>query len=321
MSHKVYFTIPLDRTATDVLKANGCEAVVATGHSEDVYLAELKAGDYEGIMCRTEPITAAMMDACPNLKVIGKQGVGYDNIDVEAATKRGIQVVFAPGGNSNAVAEHTVFLLLACARRFNYVDGIFRKGNFGVRYGLHNTFELEGMTLGLIGCGRIGQSIAKCVINGFGMKVIGYDPYAKPENMSVEIELKETLEEVFAESDFVSLHLPSTPSTKHSIGMDYFKLMKPTASFINASRGDVIIEEDLIEALDKKLIMGAGLDVFEQEPLPMDSPLMKMSSVIATAHTAATTEQSVRKCCEMVAGDIADVLQGKTAKYPVNKLN
>ncbi len=105
--------------------------------------------------------------------VYGKQGVGYDNIDVAAATERGIQVVFAPGGNSNAVAEHTIFLLLACARRFNYVDQIFRGGNFGVRYGLHNTFELQGMTLGLIGCGRIGQSIAKIAINGFGMRKTG----------------------------------------------------------------------------------------------------------------------------------------------------
>ncbi len=211
--------------------------------------------------------------------------------------------------------------MLACARRFNYVDQIFRGGNFGVRYGLHNTFELQGMTLGLIGCGRIGQSIAKIAINGFGMKVIGYDPYAKPENMTVAIELKPEMEDVFKESDFVSLHLPSTPETKHSIGLDYFKLMKPTASFINASRGDVIVEEDLIKALNDKVIMGAGLDVFEQEPLPMDSPLMSMPSVIATAHTAATTEQSVKKCCEMVAGDIADVLHGLPAKYPVNKLN
>lgn len=271
-------------------------------------------------MCRTEPITAAMMDAAgPNLKVIGKQGAGLDNIDLEAATARKIRVVYAPGLNAQSVAEMSVFLMLACARRHNYVDRQFRNGNYKVRFGLQNTFELKGKTLGLVGCGRIGRMFAEIAKNGFGMKIIGYDPFLKQEQVGDLLTLVENQDDVFKQADFVSLHTPLTPETEHSIGMRQFKMMKPTASLINASRGEVVNEAELIQAMQEGIINCAGLDVTEQEPLPLDSPLYTLDNVILTPHTAASTQQSVIRCCEAVANDMVAVMEGKDASFAANK--
>lgn len=322
MSFRVYFTIELDQSAVDVFKANDVEVVVARGHlSEEEYVEDIKKYQPDAIMCRTEPVSKAMMDAAlPKLQVVGKQGVGLDNIDMDYATSVGLQVVFAPQGNSNSVAEHAMFLLLACARRFHYVDGIYRGGNFGVRYTLHNTFELEGMTLGLIGCGRIGQSLANKAAHGFGMKVVGYDLYAKQENLNAPITLLPTMDEVLEQADFVSLHVPATPQTRNSFTAAQFAKMKPTASFINTCRGEVVVEQDMIDALESGKIMGAGLDVFAHEPLDMNSPLMTMPSVVTTPHTAATTEQAVTRCCKTTATDICNVLYGRPLNFPANKV-
>ena len=317
MKFTVFYTVQLDQSATDIFEQNGGKAVVSTHFFDEAgYIEELKELHPEAIMCRTEPITAAMMDAAgPALKVIGKQGAGLDNIDLAAAKERGIQVVFAPGQNAQSVAEQAMFLMLACARRFKYVDMEFRGGNYRVRFGLHNTYELKGKNLGLVGCGRIGQLMAAAAKHGFGMKVVGFDPYAKQENLP-DIELLPTRDDVFKEADFVSLHTPSTPETKHSVGMREFKLMKPTASLINASRGDIVCEEELIEALQQRVILGAGLDVTEKEPLPLDSPLYSLDNCVLTPHTAATTEQSVQRCCTTTAEQIVDVLNGKAPQFP-----
>lgn len=315
---KILFLKEMDHSAKDVLAQNGIEVIVSKSKSEAEYVREIEKDQVDGLFCRTEPVTAAMMNASKKLKVVAKQGVGLDNIDMNYATGHGIQVVYAPRGNSNSVAEHTMFLILACARRFNYVDRIFRGGNFEVRYTLHNTFELEGMTLGLLGCGRIGQLVAKKAANGFGMKVIGYDPFVKPGTLDAPITIKATKEEVLKESDFISLHMPSTPETRHSIGAKDFALMKPTASFINAARGDVVVEPDLVEALKAGTILGAGVDVYAKEPLPMDDPLLQLPQVIATPHTAATTEQSVKRCCTTAAQGIVEVMKGQKLSFPAN---
>ena len=161
MAFTVFYTVQISDVATKIFEAAGGKAVV-TNHffDEAGYIEELKALKPEAIMCRTEPITAAMMDAAgPNLKVIGKQGAGLDNIDIAAATERKIRVVYAPGQNAQSVAEQAAFLMLACARRYNYVDRQFRSGNYKVRFGLTNTYELQGKTLGLVGCGRIGRML------------------------------------------------------------------------------------------------------------------------------------------------------------------
>ena len=242
---KVYYTIELNEIATQIFESNDFEVKLCSHNDEETYVKELAEFQPDAIMCRTEPITAKMMDTCKNLKVIGKQGAGLDNIDMDHAHAKDITVVYAPAGNANAVAEHAVMLMLMCAKRFNYVDKQFRSGNFLVRMGMEHTYELGGKTLGMIGCGRISQlAMQKCKY-GFGMKVIGYDPYLTQDKIGDLCELKATAKEVWEQADFVSVHLPVVPSTEHSIGREQFSWMKPTASFINCARGALIKENEL----------------------------------------------------------------------------
>lgn len=323
MAFTVFYTVQINDVATKIFEAAGGKTVVTEHYFDEAgYIEELKALQPEAIMCRTEPITAAMMDAAgPNLKVIGKQGAGVDNIDLAAATERKIRVVYAPGQNAQSVAEMSMFLLLACARRHNYVDREFRSGNYKVRFGLTDTFELKGKTLGLVGCGRIGRMLAEIAKNGFGMNIIGYDPFCTQEMMGDLLTLVPEQADVFKQADFISLHTPLTPETEHSIGMKQFKMMKPTASLINASRGEVVNEEELIQALQEHVFCCAGLDVTEQEPLPLESPLYSLDNVILTPHTAASTEQSVIRCCESVAHNICAIVDGKDVDDARNLAN
>ena len=317
---KVYYTIELNQVATDIFEANDFEVKLCSHNDEETYVKELAEFQPDAIMCRTEPITAKMMDTCTNLKVIGKQGAGLDNIDMDHAADKGLQVVFAPAGNANAVAEHAVLLMLACAKRFNYVDKQFRGGNFLVRMNMENTYELGGKTLGMIGCGRISQlAMQKCKY-GFGMKVIGYDPFVKQEQIGDLCEMKETAKEVWEQADFISVHLPVVDSTAYSIGREQFSWMKPTASFINCARGALIKENEMIECLKDGTLFQAGLDVFDAEPIKPESvELFDLDNVIMTPHMAATTEQSVLNCCTSVANDIVAVCNGEAPKCPAIK--
>lgn len=319
--YKVIFLKELDVSGKNILWDDGAEIIVTGGHSEEVFIQEIRDNQVDAIMCRTEIVTPAMMDASPNLKVIAKHGVGLDNIDMEYATKKGIQVVYAPLGNSNSVAEHVIMLMLMAARRFQHVDREFRNGNFDVRYTLQDTYELDGKTLGILGCGRIGQIIANKVAFGFGMDVIGYDPYAKQEQMKAPIKLLKSRDDVLAQSDFISLNLPSLPATRGSIDFKAFQKMKDKAIFINCSRGDVVVEADLIRALQEGIILGAGLDVFDKEPIDYTNPLLEMSNVIMTPHTAATTQQAVIRCCSTAAQGIVEVMNNKPVAFPGNKID
>ncbi|BAK98283.1 oxidoreductase [Oscillibacter valericigenes Sjm18-20] len=322
MKFKAYYTNHLSDVATQIFNNNDVEVKVAGNLDEETYIRELKEYQPDVIMCRTEPVTAAMMDVCRNLKGVGKQGAGLDNIDIDHATLKKIQVVFAPAGNANAVAEHAVMLLMMTARRFNYVDRQFRSGNFYVRMDLENTVEVQGKTLGLVGCGRISKLFASKCINGLGMKVIGYDPYVTKEQLGgLPIELKESAEEVWKTADFVSIHLPLMPSTEHTVGMAQFKMMKPRAIFLNVARGGLIQEEEMVEALKTGVLFGAGLDVYEPEPLSENSrQMLDMDNVVLTPHTAASTEESVINCCTSCATDLVNVCYGRPVVCPVNKI-
>lgn len=320
--YKVYYTNKLSDVATNIFNSNDMEVMVASSIDEQVYIKEMKEFQPDAVMCRTEPVTAAMMDVCEHLRVIGKQGAGLDNIDMDGATQRKIQVVFAPAGNANAVAEHAVMLMLMAARRFNYVNNEFRKGNFWVRMGLQNTVEVQGKTLGLLGCGRISKLFAAKAIHGMGMKVIGYDPYIKPEQLDgLPIELKDSADEIWKTADFVSIHLPLIPATERTVGMAQFKMMKPRAIFLNLARGGLVREEELVEALKTGVLFGAAIDVYEPEPLCENSrQLLDLDNVILTPHTAASTEESVINCCTSCANDIVAVCYGRAPACPANKL-
>lgn len=318
MKYKVLSLKEMDETGRRMLAEIGAEVITPPETATQAEWIHLIAEQQvDAIFSRTDPVTRAVMDASPNLKVVAKQGVGLDNIDVDYATKRHIPVVWAPGGNSNAVAEHTIMLMLMCAVRYRFVDRELREGDFGVRYRLNSTWELKGQTLGLLGCGHIGQTVAKIAANGFGMRIIGYDPYP-PMDPIVPIDMMDK-EQVLARADFISLHMPSLPSTVHSITYEDFSRMKPSAFFINCSRGNVVVEQDMIRALKDGRIAGAGLDVFEQEPLPLSSELLKMDNVVVTPHTAASTSQSVRKCTYLACHGVIDALLGH--KHIANMAN
>lgn len=304
------------------LQEQGCSPVISSGTNEAQWIQEIQALQIDALFVRSgDLVTHNMIDASPKLKVIGKFGVGLDNIDLDYCTQKNIQVVFSPLGNASSVAEHAIFLMLACAKKFTYVDRQFRSGNFEVRYNLHNTFELSGQTLGLLGCGRIGRMISHIAANGFHMNVVGYDPYVTPDKLDAPIRLLDSREEVFQQSDFISLHLPSLPTTRGSIGKKEFQQMKNSAIFINCSRGDIVVENDLVTALKTGEILAAGLDVFASEPFNYDSPLLALDNVVATPHMAGSTEQATYRCSSTTAQGIVEVLKQMSISFPANRLS
>lgn len=318
MSYQVLLLKKLADTGIRYLMDHGCDVIISSGKTEEDFIRDMKNCD--GLFVRNEKITGHMMDMAPNLKVIAKHGIGYDNIDIEAATQRNIQVVYAPMGNVNSVAEHAMMLILASAKRYGVVNQEMKRGNYEIRYTLPDGYEVKNKTLGLIGCGNIAKALARKAYFGLDMRVIGYDPYQKPGFNEAGIEILESREEVIRRSDFISIHLPSTNATKNSFGMAEFKLMKPTAYLINTSRGDIVIEEELAEALKKSIIKGAGLDVYNTEPVKVDNPLLSMPDVIATPHSAGMTVEASDALSLTGAQGIVEALYGKKITWPVNRI-
>jgi D-3-phosphoglycerate dehydrogenase len=262
-----------------------------------------RIGDYDGLIVRSATkVTAELIERAPNLKVIGRAGVGVDTIDVDAATERGIAVLTAPAGNTISAAELTLALTLALARRVPAADRSMKAGQWD-RKSFSGT-ELYGKTLGLVGAGRIGGEVAKRA-RAFGMQVVAFDPFLIAERaLTLGIERVE-LEELLRRADVVSLHVPLTDATAGLLGDRELALMKPTAVIINAARGGVVSEAALVRALQAKQIGGAALDVFEQEPLPADHPLRSLDNVILTPHLGASTAEAQQN----VALEIAEAVR------------
>jgi phosphoglycerate dehydrogenase-like enzyme len=263
----------------------------------------------------SEPYTRNVIAkaAAEGLKVIARAGVGYDAIDLQAATDHGVAVCYAPGTNQEAVAEHAFMLMLALTRKLREQDIEIRQGLWPRRAVGH----LRGTTLGIIGLGRIGKEMAKRAMP-FGLNVLATEilpdhEFAKAHNVTFV-----PLEELLKRSDIVTLHVPKTPLTKNIINRDTLALMKPTAHVLNTSRGGVVQEKDLYEALVAKKIAGAGLDVYEVEP-PGKNPLFTLDNVIVTAHTAGVDEQSRREMAKVPAQAIVKLLAGEwPADWVVN---
>ena len=271
--------------------------------------------DVEGIVLRTNiKVTREIIKSAPKLKVISRTGVGVDNVDVAAATKRGILVCHTPGVNSNSVAEQTLALLLGLAKQLKIMDKAVCEENWKIR-NAGKTVDAEGKTLGLIGVGRIGSLVAcKCRL-AFNMKVIAYDPYLK----EVEgIELYPNLDQVFKEADFISIHAPLSHETRGLLSKREFAMMKPSAVLVNTSRGPVVDEAALIEALEQGKIAAAALDVTAQEPPAPDNPLRNMDNVILTPHIAWYSERSAKLLGEKAAQEVVRVFKGYFPKALVN---
>lgn len=278
---------------------------------------EREAQGCEGMLVRSAKISGDLMRRLPNLKVIGKHGIGVDNIDVEEATRLGILVVNAPTSNIHSVAEHTMGMILALSKNFAFMDQKVRHGDFAFRNKFINT-ELRGKTVGLIGIGKIGMLLVK-MIQGLDMKIIAYDPFVSPEVVSaLDVKLVDDIDKIYMESDFVSVHVPLTTKTNGLVGIREFKKMKKTAFIINAARGSIVNEHDLYEALITGEIKGAGLDVFEEEPPAADNPLFKLDNVLLSPHNAALTSEALVAMATHSAQGISDYLNGIKPTYMVN---
>ena len=275
------------------------------------------AREAAGILFRIRPnCTESLMASCKRLKVIGRHGVGLDTVDLPAATRLGIPVVHAPGSNSDAVAEHAIMLMLTAAKKTIAIDRMTRKGEW-VEGRAKGIFELKGKTLGIIGVGNIGRRVAH-IARGFGMHVLGYDPYVPPDELRTRGAEPVTLDQLLARSDVVTVHTPHTPETHHIISADAVAKMKPGVVFVNTCRGKTQDERALFEGLAKGKIRAAGLDVWEEEPIPVDNPLLNLEHVVCTSHIAGVSEEAHRNIGLQVAGEMLRVLRGEKPKVLAN---
>jgi D-3-phosphoglycerate dehydrogenase len=262
--------------------------VMVNDSSSPEFAAELSKA--AGLIVRSATtVDAALLDKAPELRVVGRAGVGIDNIDVAAASERGVAVMNSPGGNTISAAELTMALMLAAVRRVAEADRSIREGRWD-RTALQGV-ELRGKTLGVIGAGRIGWEVAQRS-RAFGMRVIVYDPYLALERVDEIHPLLVSLDRLIETSDVITLHVPLNPETRGLIGEDALRRMKRSAFVLNVSRGGVVDEEALARALTEGQIAGAGLDVYEHEPLPPDSPLLHAPNLVLTPHLGASTKEA-----------------------------
>jgi D-3-phosphoglycerate dehydrogenase len=296
------------------LLAEKAELVMANSLDEEALLEQVK--DVDAIVIRANgAITERLMASAPRLKVIGRHGVGVDAIDLEAACRRGIVVCNTPAANVESVAEQAVAMMLAVSKQLHKADKAIRQGRWETRYEYIGQ-ELASRTLGLIGMGRIGGRVAEICHYGFQMPVIYFDVIAYPEIEEKLGAKKMAMDEVLRTADYISLHAPLTPKTRNLIGRDQFNLMKPGAVFINTARGPIVDEAALLEALTSGHLAGAGLDVYCQEPIQKNNPLLEIENVVLSPHMAAHTDDALR-LMSLVAEDVLRVLDGQEPDYRV----
>lgn len=308
---------------TDSLAPQGLEVFERTpGFKVDVRLglkpAELKkiVGEYHGWVIRSgTKVTADLIEAAENLKVVGRAGVGVENVDVEAASKKGIVVMNTPGGNNVTTAEHTISLMLSLARHIPQAVASLKAGQW--KRDKFMGVEVCNKTLGVIGLGNVGRIVAERAV-GLRMKVIGHDPFVTPENAARLGVEPVSLDEIFARSDFITVHVPLTNETRGLIDRKAIAKMKKGVRIINCARGGIVDEKDLAEALKEGKVAGAALDVYVDEPPPPDQPLIKMDQVITTPHLGASTDEAQLNVAIAVAEQMVDFLARGIIRYAVN---
>ena len=305
---KVYLSEYIDPAAVAYLRERA-EIVDNFDHPEEI----------DAIILRNIPVTAERMDACKNLKVIGKHGVGVNTIDLAAAKERGIRVINTPTANADSVAEMTVALFLALARKIPLANTNCARGAYAsIAPQELIGMELGGKTLGQIGMGNIAQRIAKILRDGFGCRILGYDPFISAEDAAARgFEKVDDLYELLERSDLVNINVPLVKSTEHMISGEAFDHFKPGALFVNAARGAVISEEDLCAALRAGKLRAAACDTFVSEPPKGDNPLQSLPNFIATPHIGGNTEESLRRTGMEVVTETLRVLAGETPAHAV----
>jgi D-3-phosphoglycerate dehydrogenase len=307
---------------TEPLAAAGLDALRAAGHDVDEQL-ELSAdrliavipGAHALIVRSATKVTADVIEAGRDLVVVGRAGTGVDNVDIDAATRRGVMVVNAPGSNSLSTAEHTMALLLSLARNVPQASGALRQGRW--EKSKWSGVELHGKTLGVLGLGRIGTLVAQRA-SAFGMRVIARDPFVSAERArQLGIDLVDSYEELVARSDFLTIHANKTAETTGLVGKELLTHAKPGLRIVNAARGGIIDEDALADAIREGRVAGAGIDVFATEPTT-ESPLFELDSVVVTPHLAASTSEAQDKAGVIVAEQILFALAGDFVPFAVN---
>lgn len=312
MAFRILVSDPIAQEGLEVLKEGAIVDVRPGLSKEDLYRV---IAEYDALIVRSETkVTAELIEVAPRLQVVGRAGVGVDNIDVEAATRRGIIVINSPTGNNIAACEHTMALMLSLARNIPQANASLKAGQW--KRSQFVGVELAGKTLGIIGIGKIGTEVARRA-QAFRMRTIAYDPYASQHHAAnINTELV-SMEELLRTSDFVTIHTPLNASTKGLIGAPELELMKPTARIINCARGGLVEEHALVAALDAGRLAGAALDVFDQEP-PVYRDLIEHPKVITTPHLGASTVEAQINVAVDVAQEVLHALEGTPVRNAIN---
>ncbi|HOJ87999.1 MAG TPA: hydroxyacid dehydrogenase [Pseudothermotoga sp.] len=312
---KVMIIQPIHESGIKMLEQAGFEVVQASDPDPEVVAQEIV--DVDGVIVRTSPFNAQIIQNAQRLKVIARHGVGLDNVDLEEASKRGIWVVNTPNANALSVAEATLMFILALAKKVKQMDSATRNNHFEVR-DLFSTMDVHGKTLGIIGFGRIGRLVARKCEAAFSMRILAYDPYIDPsQKQQVGVKFV-TLDELLAESDFVTIHAPLTSQTRNLIDEPQLKSMKPSAFIINMARGPIWNEQAVLKALEEGWIAGAATDVFSEEPPAPDHPFFKCDKILLTPHNSALTKECVVRMAQGAAQGVIEVLTGEYPTWPVN---
>ena len=316
---KVLVADPISERGVAELAAGGAlEVTVKTGLKED-HLLEI-IGEYSALVVRSQTkATARLLAAAEKLRVIGRAGVGVDNVDVDAATKRGIIVMNTPGGNTISTAEHAFSLLMSLARNIPQAHGSIKGGKWDRKS--FEGIELYGKSLAILGMGRIGTEVARRAM-AFGMRVLAYDPYlSQTRARTLQVELVENLDDILPRADFITMHMPSTPETHHMLDARRLALCKKGVRIINCARGGLVEETALAEALKSGQVGGAALDVFEVEPIPADFPLRELPNVVLTPHLGASTAEAQENVGIEIAQAIRAALLEGEIRNAVNMPN
>jgi D-3-phosphoglycerate dehydrogenase len=315
--HVIWFDRPLRPEYLHLLPASVRAIGPADGQRENRFAALPAAQAI--IAGGSTQYTAEVIAAGPNLRAICRTGIGTDNVDIAAATDRGIAVCNAPDGPTVSTAEHTIALLLAVAKFLEPSEQLLRQGARIDFFNQHVGVELMGLKLGLVGMGRIGRRVARIASQGFEMRVSSFDPgLSDSDFLELGVRRVKDLDALLQESDVVSLHVPLAPQTHHLVNWERLKLMKRGAILVNAGRGGLVDEAALLEVLQSGHLLGAGIDVFEHEPPPADHPLLHLPNVVATPHVAAATGASKARLWEAAINQAVDVLEGRR---PANLVN
>ncbi len=320
MKPKVFVTRAIPEAGLEILRRHA-EVEVWPGEGPPPYeVLRARAAEADGLLTMvTDRVDRPLLEAAPKLKVVSNMAVGYDNIDVGAATERGVAVCHTPGVLTDTTADFAFGLLMAVARRIVEADKFVRAGRWktwGPMAFLGH--DVHGATLGIVGLGRIGLGVAERA-RGFRMNVLYYDPVRRPEEEArLGLEYVGRLEDLLPRCDFVSIHVPLTPETYHLIGEAQLRLMKPTAILVNTARGPIVDPKALYRALKEGWIAGAGLDVTEPEPIPPDDPLLTLDNVVITPHIASASYATRTRMAVLAAENLVAVLLGQAPKHCVN---